>query len=442
MTRREMPHSLAAEKSVLGAVLLTPECFQTINLNERHFYDLRARSVWAAFAELVASDAAIDLATTENALRRADKFEALGGVAYLTELAINTPTAANVEHYARIVREHAKTREVMLAASAVLEAGYSGEARGDELLARLVAAARGVRPFSNRRAVSARELVERRVRELMAAAEQRAKGESPGRIPTKIPQLDEQIGGLPRGNHCGLVAQTGHGKTATLMHIAFNAPCPTLTFCFEELQRDQTDRFLAAATKIPGVAIAAGNLTGKQLASIIGAADKMPSDRYFVDARGMTDEDVVRVARRVVPELGIGLVEVDYLNRVRLSASTKLRTDERMRYALALFDDACGELDVAWVTAAQVNRSPGKESRVPRISDAHECAALEQYSKVGLVVYRPFIGSKERPDDELWVVIDKANIGGRFCCECGWDGPTMTISAKAGEMPKSLELQF
>lgn len=435
---RAMPHSIAAERSVLGAVLVKPECFPAVNVSAEHFFDPRSRAMWQAFRELAGAGMAIDVTTVEHALQRMRALDAVGGLSYVAELALTTPTADNVEHYARIVREHAKTREVMLAASAVVEAGYSGEAAGDDLLARLNAAARSVRPASDRRAMSARDLAGARMRELVAADEQRARGENPGRILTGLP-IDERIGGLPRGNHCGLVAQTGHGKTATLQHIALNAPCPTLTFCFEELARDATDRLLSKATHIDGVRIGAGQLTSSQIARLVDAADKMPSDRYFVDARGMSDEQVVRFARLTVPALGIGLVQVDYLNRVIFSASSKLRTDERMRHALAIFDDACGELDVAWLTAAQVNRSPGKESRIPRLDDAHECAALEQYSKVGLVVYRPHIGSTTHDDDEIWVVIDKANIGGRFVCECAWHGPTMTISHKTAANAAQLE---
>jgi replicative DNA helicase len=428
---RQLPHSESAERSVLGAVLIRPDCFDGIDLRAEQFFDPRARAVWQACRELRGMGRAIDVGTLEDALTRAGALRAIGGLAFLSELALVVPTAANVEHYAAIVREHATTREVMLAASEVLEAGYSGAAHGDDLLAQLGTAARGIRPSQRHAVYTARELAERRTRELLAASEQAARGETPGRIPTGLDALDEIIGGLPRGNHVGLVANTGHGKTATLMHMAFHAPVPALYFTFEELERDLVDRFMAARTGVPGIAISTLRLNVGDFSALIGSVDTVPLDVHFVAARGMTDEDVTRIARQKGVELGVGLVVVDYLNRVRLSASPKLRTDERMRHAIGMFDDACGTLDCAWVTAAQVNRGPEKENRPPRITDARECAALEEYSKLGLVVHRP---NKGRPrdeggDNELDVIVDKQNLGpGRSICRFGWHGPTMTIS--------------
>lgn len=440
---KNLPHSLAAEKSVCGSVLVDPDCLPVIPLHADQFFDLRTRSVFECFVELRSTGTAIDLATVEASLQRSNRLAAVGGLPFLSELALDTPTAANVLHYAAIVADLDLTRQVMLAASDLVQAGRDGALSGDEMLSRLSALSRRLTPSRLRGTCTARELAERRTRELVDHSEASARGEQPARIPTGLRALDDAIGGLPRGNHTGLVAPTGHGKTATLMHIAFNAPVPVLVFTFEELARDAVDRFLSARTGIPAIDITALRINAQQMSAIIGAVDGLPQHIHFVDARGMTDEQVVRLARRVVPQKNIGLVAVDYLNRVRLSAPAKLRTDERMRHALALFDDCCGELDVAWITAAQVNRTPGKEDRAPRITDARECAALEEYSKVGLVVYRP---NKDRtvagtdgqqhalPDDVIEILIDKANIGGRTACEFSWHGPTMTIDSAQREL--------
>jgi len=428
---RELPHNENAERSVLGAVLVRPEVLDAIDLCAEDFFDPRARAVWNAFGEIRSLGRAIDSRTVEESLRRSGAFDAVGGLPYVSQLALDTPTAGNASHYAAIVREYSTTRQTMLAASELVEAGYTGLARGDDLLAQFREAARGIRPSQRHRVYSARDLAERRTRELVKASEQQARGETPGRVPTGMFALDEIIGGLPRGNHVGLVAQTGHGKTATLMHMAFHAPVPALYFTFEELERDLVDRFMAARTGIPGIAISTLRLNAEDFANLVGSVDQVPNDVHFVAGRGMSDEEVARTARQVGAELGVGLVVVDYLNRVRLSASPKLRTDERMRHAVGLFDDACGVLDCAWVTAAQVNRDPGKQNRPPRITDARECAAIEEYSKLGLVVHRP---NKGRPrdeggDDELDVIVDKQNLGpDQAIARFGWHGPTMTIS--------------
>lgn len=432
---RDLPHSSRAEQSVLGAVLVRPDVFESIDLASTDFFDPRCRSVWQAFADLNSERTPIDLGTVEVALARAQLLGPIGGLAFLSELAIATPTAANVEHYAAIVRDLATARRVMAAAGAIVEAGYAPDVSGDGLLAQLVQAAAGIEPAKRHDVHDARTLARERVSELASALEREPGTDGPVRIPTGLAAFDGRYGGLPRGNHTALVAPTGHGKTATVHHIAFHTPVPALIFTFEELRRDAVDRYLSARTGVPGIRITSAQLSRGEFSQLVTAADDVPNSVHFVDARGMTDADVARVARRVVPALGVGVVFVDYLNRVRLTASPKLRTDERMREAVARFDDACGELDCAWVTAAQVNRDHRKENRPPRITDARECAAVEEYSKLGLVIWRPNKDApadesgKKPPDDVIQVIVDKANVGPAPCAiEFDWHGPTMTIA--------------
>lgn len=433
---RQLPHSASAERSVLGAVILKPAVFDRLDLSEADFYDPRHRAIWTAFRDLRATDAAIDTLTLETALEQAGKLDAIGGLAYLSHLALEVATADNAEHYERIVRQRAKAREVMLAVSAILRAGYEGEGDGDALLAQLAQAAKGIRPSRRHEAVSARDMALHRLRELSRAEQDIADGKTPSRLPTGLPALDVHIGGLPRGNLTALIARPGHGKTATVLHLAMHAPCPVLVCTFEERDRDVSDRLFAAKSGLSAIDISTLRLGREGWQRLIAAGNELPRDVYFVDARGMTDEDVVRCARQLVPELGVGLVVVDYLNRMRWSADARLRTDERIRHALNLQDDAAGELDVAWLVAAQVNRQAVKENRPPRIEDARDSGAIEEIAKLGLVVFRPYVGRKlaEGGDSELHVIVDKQNLGkNRQVCKFAWDGPTMTIAALAGD---------
>lgn len=432
---RPLPHSFRAEASVLGSVLVDPGVFERVDIASTDFYDPRCRTVFEAFAELRSERSPIDLGTVEVALRHAKRFDAIGGLPFLTAIAIETPTAANADHYADVVREHAVARRVMRAAEEIVAAGYRGDVGGDELLARMATAARGIDPARRRDVQDARSLARQRVSELAHALEGDAGGNhAPLRVPTGLASFDAVYGGLPRGNHTALVAPTGHGKTAVAHHIAFHSPAPALIFTFEELRRDAVDRFMAARTGLPGVRITAGRLNGREFATLVAAVDDVPTTVHFVDARGMSDVDVARSARRNVPALGVGVVIVDYLNRVKLSASPRLRTDERMREAVSIFDNACGELDCAWLTCAQVNRAANKENRAPRITDARECAAIEEYSKLGFVVYRPNRNAgEEYPDDIVQIIVDKANVGkAPEAFEFSWNGPTMAIGKPIG----------
>jgi replicative DNA helicase len=426
----QLPHSPRAEKSVLGAIFTRPDVFDGVDLEPGHFFDPRCRTVWEAFVALRSKRVALDVGTVEIELQTRKRFDAIGGFPFLAELLCDTPTADNVDHYAAVVRERATVRRVIEGASQIATVGRTGEVDGDELLARLAQLAAGIEPAKRYAVHDARSLARQRVSELAHALEGKSAGGNPLRIPTGLSTFDGAYGGLPRGTHSALVAPTGHGKTATAQHIALTTPVPALVFSFEELKRDGADRVLSARSGVAAIRITAGELNAAEFSRLVAVADEMPESVYSVNARGMTDRDVARMARRVVPALGVGVVVVDYLNRVRLSASPKLRTDERMREAVARFDDAAGELDVAWLTCAQVNRDYRKQNRVPRITDARECAALEEYSKLGIVVYRPNRDDDESTDDDdrIQIIVDKANIGeAPTVFEFGWHGPTMTI---------------
>jgi replicative DNA helicase len=217
---RPLPHNIDAEASILGGIVLRNELLAELDTLEiDDFYHHQHKVVFEAMRNLEARSQPIDVVTLDAEIQRRGKSDAIGGIAFLGELALRVPTADNVIAYAAIVQGKRRARDLIIAASEIVRRGYDDNLDVDEYLNDALASRVEVRSRQSRqRARRAGEMVKARIKELEERAAAKARGEViHNGIPTGIAELDAAIGGYPFGDLVILAARPGMGKTAMAM---------------------------------------------------------------------------------------------------------------------------------------------------------------------------------------------------------------------------------
>jgi replicative DNA helicase len=433
-----IPSAPKAEQAVLGAAFIDRTAPERSGLSAGDFHDPRHRAIWAAVEACVEAKRPIDPATVEDELLKSGRLDAVGGLAYVAELAIAAVTADNVEHYADTLRAKRAARDVLVAldeaATEIRRSALDGDdaiTAANEIVGR-VAQARPPR----RAPVSLRDLAKLEASAIVEDVQAAERGQvGTTRISSGLVTFDAQTGGgYPVGAWTAVGARPGGSKTSWLMQSARRCPKPALVIAMEEV-RDLAHREIATAIRKSAVEIAGRSFSGAaELGAAVRAHEAMRSDVFLVDGRGMDARAIAREIRRSAAEHGIGAVYVDYLNRIRHERAD--RYDLAIRDTMDVLDDVVGEVNIAGIIGAQLSRAVEREQRAPRMSDLRDSGAVEEIVKLGVVLHRP---NADRPrseggDDELWAIIDKQNLGARRVrLAFDWDGPSLTISDRAKE---------
>lgn len=392
MADRTLPHNLDAEQSLLGSLILDPSLAGAVDVAEGDFYDHRHRSVFAAVRALAARGSAVDAVTLEDALTSSGRLESVGGLSYLSQLALATPTARHVEHYAAIVRSHAVSRRVALACSRVLELCYRGDRTGDQLLAEAAAAVSGIQPSERVVARAIGDVVDSAVRRLGELEERRARGDDVCvGIPTGHSRLDVLTGGLAIGTPVILCARPGMGKSTVLaawMGAAAARGYPGVLFTNEDSAEESFAlREVARASGVETQRIRSLSLDGEEWRAVWRGADKLRAARqwYLVEAHGLTHGQICSVVRRLVRERGVRWFAVDYLQNLPYPSDSE---DSSLRVILQSFGELIRRENLAGVLVSQLNRELEKRpDKRPKKSDLRGSGNLEQLAKLILGLY-------------------------------------------------------
>ena len=234
--RRVLPHNLDAEASILGGILLRNDVLLHLeNLGAEDFYDPRHRAVFEAMRVLEATAKPIDVVTVEAELQKAGKFDAIGGMAFLSDLAMRVPTPDNVAHYAEIVSDKHAARRLMLASSEIAAKGYDdlGDIRDylDEAEAKIF-------EVTQRQEKSGPEPIKSLIKKVFSSLDERfAQADGITGVPTGFTDLDQKTAGLQPTELIILAARPAMGKTSFALSIAQNCAVtggwPVLVFSLE-----------------------------------------------------------------------------------------------------------------------------------------------------------------------------------------------------------------
>ena len=393
--RRVPPQNLEAEESVLGGVLLDNAALDRVVelVQPDDFYRGAHRKLFNAMLALSERSEPVDLITLSEALRSRGDLADVGGTAYLGELAERVPTAANVVHYAKIVRDRAVLRGLITAATEIATRGY--EASGDvaELLDR---AEQLIFEISERRVRNAftklSQVLVESIKTIERLYEQK---QSVTGVPTGFVDLDRMLSGLQPSDLIIVAGRPSMGKTAIVLnvaeHAALRADVGVAVFSLEMAKEQLAMRMLCSEARVDLARVRTGHLTDREFPRLAMAAGRLADAPIYIDdTPALSVLELRAKARRLKrdPQARLGLVIVDYIQLMRSTEGRDSREQEISEISRSL-KALAKELHVPVIALSQLNRQVENRSPPkPRLSDLRESGAIEQDADVIMFIYR------------------------------------------------------
>lgn len=396
---KQPPHSIAAEQSVLGGLMLMNRIYTEIGdkLSSEDFYRTDHQLIYAGIAAMLGANKPCDFVTLSEHLRDQGRLDEAGGPKYLGDLAADTYSIANVVSYAEIVRERSVLRKLIAKGADIGDLGYRPDGRtADELIEhaeRLIfelRAARehsagGLRPFTDfmTEAEGDIERLHKQERKL-------------GGLSTGYASLDRKIDGLHAGDFVVLASRPGLGKTTLAVNIAANVATieqkRALIFSMEMQGRQVALRVIAGLGRVPMQRLRGGALQDEDWGHAVGARAKARLDLIELDeSGGLSPMDVRARSRRATARGNVGLIVVDYLQLMQIPGFRENRNNEVSKITRSL-KTLAKELQVPIIALSQLTRESEKEDRRPRSSDLRDSGGIESDADVVLLIYRKKVG--------------------------------------------------
>src|SRR5687767_8174202 len=390
---RTLPHNLEAERSVLGAILVQNDAFNLAAqvIDSRDFYRDAHRRIFDRMAALSERNHAIDFVTLKEELSRGGELDEIGGPAYIASLADGVPRSANVEYYAKIVKEKSTLRHLIHSATKILTEAYEAEQEPAVLLDE---AERAIFAIAERQIregfVPLRDLVQNSFTTIERL--QQHKGLVTG-VPTGFIDLDEMTSGLQPSDLILVAARPSMGKTSLVLNIAQHvgtATDMTVGFFSLEMSKEQLFmRLLTAEARIDAHRFRTGYLSEKDYGRLSHALGTLAEARVYIDDTASVGVLEMRAkARRLKAEHGLHLLIIDYIQLMTGRGRFESRQQELASISRSL-KGLAKELNVPIVALSQLSRAPETRSdHRPQLSDLRESGALEQDADVVMFIYR------------------------------------------------------
>ena len=437
------PHSVEAEQSVLGSMLIDPDTWDKVAeiVSEHDFYTRTHKIIFRAIVRLLGRNEPIDLITVSEELEQRDELEDAGGFAYLGELAKNTPSSANVVSYAKIISERAITRELIGVAHEIAEIGYNPEGRESadilDFAESKVFEIAEKRTSENDGPMGINPVLAKTVDRLEALIKT---GKDVTGVTTGFSDLDKKTSGLQPSDLVIVAARPSMGKTTFAMNLVENAMLaenkPVLVFSLEMPSEQLMMRMLASLSRVDQTKIRTAQLEDEDWARISNTM-AMLKDKdclYIDDSSGLTPMDVRSRARKIARDRGgISMIMVDYLQLMRVPSLADNRTLEIAEISRSL-KALAKELEVPVVALSQLNRSlEQRADKRPVNSDLRESGSIEQDADLIMFIYRDEVyheNSEEKGIAEI--IIGKQRNGPIGTCRLTFQGQFSRFDNYAG----------
>jgi len=400
------PHSLEAEQSVLGGLVLDNQSWERIAdlVNENDFYRHDHALIFRAINALAEADKPYDVVTISDWLESRNELETIGGLAYLGILANDTPTAHNIKAYAEIVREYSILRSLIQIGNEISNSAYNADGRPSKEL--LDDAERKVfliaeQGAGNRQGFESINLLltraVERVEELYKS-DQALTG-----ISTGFTNFDERTSGLQKADLIIIAGRPSMGKTSFAMNLAENAAVNTdktvAVFSMEMPGEQLALRMMSSLGRIDSHNLRTGKLEDHDWPRLTSSVGMLNKAKLFIDdTAALTPTDLRARTRRLKREHGLDLVIIDYLQLMQVGGSTENRATEISEISRSL-KALAKELNVPIVALSQLNRSvEQRPDKRPVMSDLRESGSIEQDADVILFIYRDEVYNAETPD--------------------------------------------
>jgi replicative DNA helicase len=426
-----LPHSIEAERSVLGGVLLSDHAWDSVAelLTPGDFYRPDHRLIYRQMATLANANEPIDPVTVADALNAGGELENAGGFGYLAELAKDTPSASNIRAYATVVRDRSALRHLIQAAQDIADSGFNPDGRSsDELIDE---AERKIMQITEQ-GPKAGGPVE--VNPLLSRAVERidelysSDGDITG-LSTGYNELDEMTSGLQRSDLVIVAGRPSMGKTSFAMnlveHAVLNQDRPILVFSMEMPADQLIVRMLSSIGRIDQTRIRNGKLEQEDWPKLSAAVTKLKDKALYIDdTPALTPTEIRSRARRVARETGgLGMIMVDYLQLMRVAGFSEGRTAEISEISRNLKAIA-KEFDCPMVALSQLNRAlEQRNNKRPINSDLRESGAIEQDADVIMFIYRDEVYNEDSSDKGVAeIIIGKQRNGPIGTCRLAFIG--------------------
>ncbi len=410
-----LPHSLEAERAVLGAILLDNALFDQTSqvLTTADFYLENHRSIFSTMEHLSSDARAIDSLTLREELQKRKKLEAMGGAAYIASLLDGVPRVSSVMHYAHIVKEKALLRKLIHSANEILVRGFSNEEDPLELLER---AEKSIFDISQDKIkggfVQLQDLLTESYENIESLYQRK---ELITGIPTGFRQLDHLTSGLRTSELTIVAARPGLGKTSFVLNVAQNAAMEkdrvVGVFSLEMAAQQLVTRMLCSEARVDSHKMRSGYLSKEDWKRLAKTMSKLARSPIFIDdTAGVSIVEMRSKARRLKAEHGLDLLIVDYLQLMSgTSTSSRGRFENRQQEISAISRALKGlakELDIPLIACSQLSRAPEQRrgDHRPQLSDLRESGSIEQDADVVLFLYREDLYKKEEDIEEEGIV--------------------------------------
>jgi len=400
MSDRTLPHNLEAEKCVLGAILINNQAFNQAAevIDAQDFFRDAHRRIFEKMVGLTDRSEPVDLVTLKDELSRTSELDEVGGPAYIAALTDGVPRSANIEYYARIVKEKSTLRRLIQSANDVLVRAYDAEEDADDLLDD---AERSIFQIAEHRLrvgfVPLSELVGSSYQIIEKLQEH--KGLVTG-VPSGFVDLDELTSGFQKSDLVIVAARPSMGKTSFVLNVALHcgieAGKTVGVFSLEMSKEQLFIRMLTSEARIDAHRFRGGFLSDTDYERLAAASARLHDAKVFIDDSPAVGILEMRAkARRLKLEHGLDLLVVDYLQLMQGRGRFDNRQQELASISRAL-KILAKELDVPIIALSQLSRAPeARGDHRPQLSDLRESGALEQDADVVLFIFREEMYAQE-----------------------------------------------
>lgn len=428
IVKRIPPHSLEAEQSVIGSMIMDREAISIAleHIDQHDFYHPDLKIVFNSIVDLHNRNHPVDLVTLQDALIGESQLDRIGGVEYLSKLALSVPTSAHVKNYAMIVKEKSVRRRLIKTGQDIVTESYSSS---EELETILNSAEEKIFNISQNRKTEEfsqiSELINPTLNMIVSAHDN---GGSVTGISSGFIDLDTKTAGLQKADLILVAARPSMGKTAFALNVAQFAAVKgkkhTAIFSLEMSKEQLVNRMLCSESMVDAQKVRTGSLQDEEWSNLLnGAAILNDSPIYIDDTPGITVAEMKAKCRKLKMEKGLDLIMIDYLQLMSGSGGGDSRQQEISEISRSL-KALAREMESPVIALSQLSRAcESRADHRPMLSDLRESGAIEQDADVVMFLYRDEYYNKDSEDKGLAeLIIAKQRNGPTGTVVLSWFG--------------------
>ncbi|MCX6734186.1 MAG: replicative DNA helicase [Candidatus Peregrinibacteria bacterium] len=389
------PHSLDAERSILGSLFVDKEAIIKVSdiLNADDFYHDIHGILYRSVMELYDRRMPIDVVTLTSYLEDRNQLDLVGGVSFIAELSTENFTSSHVVQYALIVKEKSTLRKLIRAGDTVMSMGYSETEPLEDLLEKSEKALFNVsQTFLKDKFVHVRDVLAQTFEKISNLHDPEAKQKYRG-VPTGFADMDELLSGLQPSDLIVMAARPSMGKTALALNLAQNAAKRGFgvgVVSLEMSKEQLVERMFCSLLQVDSWKLRTGKLTDEDFARIGGVMDELNGMKIFIDdTSGSSIAELRAKARRLQMENGLDMLIIDYMQLMSMGSGMGVNRVQEISEISRALKHLARELHIPIVVLSQLSRAvESRPVKIPQLSDLRESGAIEQDADVVMMLYR------------------------------------------------------